>query len=61
MVLRSARIRSNGLKLEQFRTLYGKGDGALEQVAQVGGGVSFGDPQGLSGCRPVRPPVGTLL
>ena len=42
--------------------LYGKGDRALEQVAQRGSGVSFyGDLQDPSGCLPVQPIVGYLL
>ena len=62
LVVCSDRTRSNGLNLEhrkKFHTnmeelLYNKGDGALELVAQRGGGVSFyGDIQDLSGCLPV--------
>ena len=57
-VPRSNKTRSNGLKLEhrKFHTnmeelLYGKGDGAVEQVAQRSCGVSFyGGIQDPSGC-----------
>ena len=57
---------SNGLKLEHRKflveELYGKGDGALEQVAQRRCGVSFhGDIQDLPGRLPVRPHVGYVL
>ena len=39
--------------------LYGKSDGALEQAAQRGCGVSFyGDIQDSSGCLLVQPIVG---
>ena len=41
--------------------LYSKGNRALEQVAQRGCGVSSGDIQHPSGCRPVRPIVRYLL
>jgi len=41
--------------------LYGKGDGALEQVAQKSCGVSYGDTQDPSGCWSVRPTVEYLL
>ena len=70
LVVCSDRTRSNGLNLEhrkKFHTnmeelLYNKGDGALELVAQRGGGVSFyGDSQDPSGRPPVQPIVGNLL
>ena len=56
-VLCSNRTRRNGLKLEHWlpyqhaeEFLYGKVDGALEQAAQRGCGVTFfGDIQGLPG------------
>jgi len=42
--------------------LYGKGDGALKQVAQRGCGVFFcGDIQDPAGCLPAQPIVGYLL
>jgi len=42
--------------------LYDKGEGALEQVAQRGCGVTFyGDVQDLFGCLPVQPIVGYLF
>ena len=41
--------------------LYGKDDGTLEQVAQRGCGVSYGDIQDLAGCLPVQPIVRNLL
>ena len=46
--------------MEEF--CYGKGDKALEPVAQRDCGVScYGDTQDLSGCLRVRPIVGNLL
>ena len=61
-VVCSDRTRSNGLKLEYRKVctdmcknfFIGKVDGALEQAAQGGCGVSFyGDIQVLSGSLPV--------
>jgi len=41
--------------------LYSESDGALEQAAHRGCGVSFGDIQDTSGCLSVLPNVGNLL
>ena len=42
--------------------LYCKGDGALKQAAEGGGGDSFpGDIQDLSGCFSMQPAIGKLL
>jgi len=64
-VVPSNRTRGNGHKLKEVLSeheeelLHSEGDGALEQAAQGGCGVSFsGDTQNPPGRGPVQPAVG---
>jgi len=58
-VLRMKKMRKRSKAEEEL--LHSEGDGALEQVAQGGCGVSFsGDIQDLPGQGPVQPALGDL-
>jgi len=58
-VVPSDRTRGNGHKMKQRKFHHSMDDGALEQVAQRGCGISFsGDIQDLPGRGPVQPAVG---